>query len=186
MTYSDVYTPNPIANGFEGVITRTWTATDYCGHVTTGVQLISLFSPAQSGGTNFDFKISSCPNVLDRGALGTANLNLLSTSTFNAAKVDSSTLTLQRRFPTTGTTMSLAGKKYTTADYGKVTATDANLCNSSVKDKKIDFRITLPESEIVSGLGLANEAPGTVVEIAIVGRLTTGQYFFRRDFLTVQ
>ncbi|MCK6446473.1 MAG: hypothetical protein L6Q99_08795 [Planctomycetes bacterium] len=179
ITYTDVVTPSS-TKGLESTITRTWCATDYCGNQICGVQTILVYSPNQSALPNFDFDTGSCPNQIHRGALHQASLTILNSKKFNPTKIDWSTVELQRRVPTTGS-LKLAGAAFTTGQFGKVTATASGLCNSASNDGKTDLRIAVDEAAIVAGLGLDADPAGSVVEVAIRGRLTTGEYFFLRD-----
>lgn len=181
VTYSDVVTPS-ITKGLESTITRTWVATDYCGHVSTGVQTILVYSPNQALRPNFDFDIGSCPNQIHRVALHPASMTLLYSKKFVPTKVDWSTVKMQRRFPTTGA-IALSGASFVNGQFGKVTATLPGQCNSATSDGKTDLKIVFDEAALVSGLGLDVDPPGAVVELAITGRLTDGEYFFLRDLV---
>lgn len=184
ISYTDVVTPST-TKGLESTITRTWCATDYCGNVICGVQTILVYSPNQSALTNFDFDLESCPNAIHRVALHPAALTLLNSKKFNPTKVDWSTVAIQRRVPTTGS-FSLAGATFAKGQFGKVTAKVSGECNSPVPDGKTDLRIVVDEAALVTALGLDADPSGSVVELAIRGRLTTGEHFFLRDNVELQ
>ncbi|MCC6409318.1 MAG: hypothetical protein IT453_19320 [Planctomycetes bacterium] len=181
ITYTDVVTPSS-TKGLESTITRTWCATDFCGFSICGVQTILVYSPNQSALPNFDFDTGSCPNAIHRISLHPAALTVLNSKKFNPTKIDWSTVAIQRRVPTTGS-FSLAGATFTNGQFGKVTATVAGQCNSASNDGKTDLRIIVDEAAIVTALGLDVDPSGSVVELAIRGRMTNGDYFFLRDLV---
>jgi hypothetical protein len=184
VTYTDVVTPST-TKGLESTITRTWCAVDYCGHQVCAVQTILVYSPAQSGLANFDFDIGSCPNAIHRATPHAMGMTLLYSTKFNPVKIDWTTVAIQRRVPTTGS-FALTSAVFTNGQFGKVTANAPGKCNSSASDGKTDLRITVNEAALTAALGLDVEPDGTVVELAISGRLTTGEYFFLRDNVTMQ
>lgn len=181
ITYSDVVTPSLI-RGLEGTITRTWVATDYCGNTATATVDILVYSPKQSALPNLDYDIDSCPNAIHRVTLHQATITLLNSTKFNPLKVDWSTVEIQRRVPTTGS-YSLAGELFATGQFGKVTAMSAGQCNSPLSDGKTDLQIAVSEAILVTELGLDADPFGAVVEFAIRGRFTNGEYFFLRDVI---
>lgn len=181
VTYSDVVTPSLI-KGLERTITRTWVATDYCGNTATAKVDILVYSPKQSALPNFDYDIDNCPNAIHRVTLHMAALTLLNSPKFNPMKVDWSTVEIQRRVPTTGSAP-LGGEIFATGQFGKVTAMFAGQCNSPLNDGKADLRILVDEALLVTELGLYDDPFGAVVELAIRGRFTNGEYFFLRDVI---
>lgn len=179
IAFTDVVTPSAI-RGLESIITRTWTVTDYCGNTANATATILVYSPTQSALPNFDFDVDNCPNAIHRVTLHPAALTLLNSKKFNPMKVDWTTVEIQRRVPTTGS-CPLAAATFVTGDFGKVIAVTPGECNSPLIDGKNDLRIIVNESELVTDLGLDVDPFGSLVELAIRGRFTTGEYFFLRD-----
>ncbi|MCK6446474.1 MAG: hypothetical protein L6Q99_08800 [Planctomycetes bacterium] len=179
VAFSDVVTPSLI-RGLEATITRTWTATDYCGNTASAMVDILVYSPKQAALPNFDFDIDNCPNAIHRLLLHPAALTVLNSPKFNPAKIDWSTVEIQRRVPTTGS-FQLGAATFALGQFGKLTATHPGECNSPLNDGKTDLHILVDEAALVYDLGLDADPFGTVVELAIRGRFTNGEYFFLRD-----
>jgi hypothetical protein len=169
----------------EQVIKRTWTALDACNHSASCVQTITLLSPStgQGGGANLDLDISSCPNLFDTSSNNLVQALVLGQPDFRAQNVVKSSLKLSRANDLANF---VKPAQFKVKDLGSQTATQYGECNSSVLDGRSDLQLSFNRNQMVNHLGLGSLPSGTVVDVVLTGKMTSGKVFAIRDSLTIQ
>lgn len=179
IAYTDVSVGNTMAGEPELIVTRTWTATDYCGQQSNCVQTITLLSPSQTLGAVLDVIPGTCDNELSRVANeGMITVTLYGTSAFDVSQVDRSTLAF-RRHNNVGNPVTRAISKL--LDKGRAGPNPNQSCGSSLKDGRLDLQLTFSLVQVQAEFALDNEASGSTIELALTGRLIDGRYFTARD-----
>jgi hypothetical protein len=187
IAFSDVLDPGNAPGEPETIVTRTWTATDFCMHQSQCVQTITLLSPSGGGplGAKLDVMPGVCPNQAGSSAHGgTLALTLLGTPSFDVSQVDRKTLFVQRKDNT--------GQKITRLharlrDQGRpATVNSPCACGANSQDGRLDLAIAVDYAEFLQSCAITTEAPGSTVDIAVVGRLYNGSWFVVSDCAITQ
>jgi hypothetical protein len=186
ITYDDIsIVPNSLTNPSapEVVITREWTATDYCLNESTCIQIITLLSPSSALGGLLDVAPGSCSNEISVAATeGLFTVVLLGTPQFDVTQIDRATIEL-RRSDNAGTAAVRAATKL--ADKGKPGDAANPHCSSPLKDGRLDMQLSFGQAEVSESLYIAKETAGTQVEFAVIGRMLDGRWFVLRDGVTL-
>lgn len=186
VTYQDIsIVPNTIANpgAPEVVITREWSALDYCLNKAMCTQTITLLSPSGGLGGLLDVAPGSCTNDVSVSAKdGVFSVLLLGTSQFDVSQIDRATIEL-RRSDNLGSPVRRAATKL--ADKGQPGNAANPHCSSTVKDNRLDLQLSFAQQEVTESLQVVKEAPGGQVEFAVTGRMLDGRWFVLRDAATL-
>jgi hypothetical protein len=184
--FSDVLDPGNAPGEPETIVTRTWTATDFCLHQSNCVQTITLLSPSGGGplGSKLDVMPGVCPNQANTSGTGVLSLTLLGTPTFDVSLVDRSTLTLQRK-DNVGSKITRLGVRL--RDNGRPASSNgACACGTNSLDGRLDLAITANYAEFVQAFEMQSLAAGASVDVAVVGRLKDGKWFVVSDCAITQ
>lgn len=174
--FSDVLDPGDEPGEPETIVTRTWTATDFCLNQSSCVQTITLLSPGNAFNLKLDLMPGVCPNQLNSNGDGLLQVVLFGTSSFDVNTIDKTSLVLQRKDNVGGTIQRMNVK---TKDRGRpTTAQNVNCqCGSASPDGRLDLQITLNYAEMFNTFQLAAEAPGATNQVALTGRFLDGRFF---------
>jgi hypothetical protein len=181
IAFSDTLDPGTAPGEPETIVTRIWTATDFCGNQSSCTQTITLLSPSQPLGANLDVMPGSCPNQAAVNGDGVLTVVLFGTSTFDVSQVDRTTLALQRHdnlgFPIRRMNIKIADK-------GKPASSNASCaCGSASKDGRLDMQISVNYNELLQAFEVLNEAPSTQLTLSLTGKLNDGRWFVVSDCL---
>jgi hypothetical protein len=182
VAYSDVLNPGTQPGDPETVVTRTWTATDFCTNQSNCVQTITLLSPSGGLGSMLDVMPGSCPNVIASNGTGVLTLVLFSSGAFDATQVDRSSLVVRRR-DNGGQVIQRMNVKL--KDKGRPASSTGNCaCGVSQPDGRPDLQVSVDYAQFLQAFEVANEAPGSQVTVAVTGRMLDGRLFTVTDCVT--
>jgi hypothetical protein len=179
IAFSDVLDPGDQPGEPETIVTRTWTATDFCNHQSSCIQTITLLSPGNPLQARLDLMPGACPNTASLNPTGVVTLVLYGTSTFDVSQVDRNSLVLQRK-DNVGTQIDRMNIKV--KDKGRPASSSAACaCGQAALDGRLDLQLSLDFAAFTQAFDVLTEAPGTQLNIALTGRLLNGQYFTVAD-----
>jgi hypothetical protein len=185
ITYSDTPLPGgacPTAR-FDGVIRRTWTATDACGNTASCEQLIDVVRQLWA----LDIKPTSCPNPIQvngNGGGAVVMMGILGTAVQDVTTIDPASIQIWREG-------CLAGPVSPVSHGYEDVARPANRtvrceCTTLGPDGHVDLRLRFDRAQLVQGLGLASLPQWSYQRLVVTGRTYDGCEFVASDCVRIQ
>jgi len=155
--------------GHEDTITRTWSATDNCGHIAQTSQTITLLSPL-GGGSNLEIDVNQCDDVFDRGnGSATFDVTLLGRTGTLVTGIKLNSLKLSRLGDQGNFVWPTNPSQFTPVDVAKHIATRVGDCNPPGTDGKKDLKLRFDRLVVRNVLGFDTLPVDSVVYVAITG-----------------
>ncbi len=184
ITYQDSPLPGGacLATRFNGIIQRTWTATDACGNTASCVQNIDVVRQLWS----LDIKPTSCPNPIQVSSNGggVVMMGVLGTASQDVMSIDPASIAIWRE-------NCVAGPVYP-IDFGYQDVATPWVrdvlcgCTTLGADGFMDLRLKFSRPQLVAGLGLAALPQGTYHRLVVTGRTFDGCEFIAADCIRIQ